>query len=164
MTSQLINWKKIRVVLEYAVYMVLAMILQSFLFSRFSVFGIKGFILPAAVTAVGMYRGGVRGTIFGLVLGIFADMSFSETTILFTLLFPIMGFAFGFAADFYINKSFFAFMVFTVAALFITAIMQLLSAAIISGAELIPGLLTAVMQTAVSIIPSALLYLPFRNR
>lgn len=164
MANQLINWKKISVVFEYAVYIVLAMILQSLLFSRFSFFGVKGFILPAAVVAVGMYRGGVRGTLFGLVLGIFADMSFSETTILFTLLFPIMGFAFGFAADFYINKSFFAFMVFTVAALFVTAIMQLLSAAIISGAELLPGFLTAVMQTAVSIVPSALLYLPFRNR
>lgn len=164
MVSQLFDWKKIRVVLEYAVYIVLAMILQSLLFARFSVFGIKGFILPAAVAAVGMYRGGVRGTVFGLALGIFADMSFPETTILFTLLFPIMGFAFGFAADFYINKSFFAFMVFTVAALFITALMQLLSASIISGAEFFPGLLTAVLQTLVSIIPSALLYLPFRNR
>lgn len=164
MAFQLIDWKKLRAVLEYAVYMILAMILQSLLFSRFSVFGIKGFILPAAVAAVGMYRGGVRGTVFGLILGIFADMSFSETTILFTLLFPVLGFLFGFAADFYINKSFFAFMVFTVAALFITALMQLLSAVIISGAELMPAFFTALMQTVVSIIPSALLYLPFRNR
>ena len=164
MISQLFEWKKIRVVIEYAAYIVLAMILQSLLFARFSVFGVKGFILPAAVVAVGMYRGGVRGTIFGLFLGIFADMSFTETTILFTLLFPIMGFAFGFAADFFINKSFFAFMVFTLFALFVTALMQLLSASIISGAEFFPGLFTAVMQTLISIIPSALLYLPFRNR
>ena len=164
MISQLFEWKKIRVVIEYAAYMVLAMILQSLLFARFSVFGVKGFILPAAVVAVGMYRGGVRGTIFGLFLGMFADMSFSETTILFTLLFPIMGFAFGFAADFFINKSFFAFMVFTVFALFVTALMQLLAASIISGAEFFPGLVTAALQTLISIIPSALLYLPFRNR
>ena len=61
-------------------------------------------------------------------------------------------------------KSFFAFMVFTVAALFVTALMQLLSASIISGAEFFAGLWTAVMQTIVSIIPAALLYLPFRNR
>lgn len=164
MVNQLFEWKKLRGVLEYAVYIVLAMILQSLLFARFSVFGVKGFILPAAVVAVGMYRGGVKGTIFGLVLGIFADMSFSETTILFTLLFPIMGFVFGFAADFFINKSFFAFVVFTVFALLVTALMQMLTAAIISGAQLLPGLLTAVIQTIVSIIPSALLYLPFRNR
>lgn len=164
MVNQLFDWKKIRVVLEYAVYIVLAMILQSLLFARLSIFGVKGFILPAAVVAVGMYRGGVRGTVFGLVLGIFADLSFPETTILFTLLFPIMGFAFGLAADFFINKSFFAFMVFTVLALLVTAIMQLLSASIISGAEFFPGLLTAVLQTIISIIPSALLYLPFRNR
>lgn len=164
MINQLFEWKKIRIVLEYAVYIVLAMILQSLLFTRFSVFGVKGFILPAAVVAVGMYRGGVRGAIFGLFLGLFTDMSFSETTILFTLLFPIIGFAFGFAADFYINKSFFAFMVFTVFALFVTALMQLLSASIISGAQFFPGLLTAVGQTLVSVIPSALLYLPFRNK
>ena len=163
MISQLFEWKKVRVVLEYAVYIMLAMILQSLLFSRFSVFGVKGFILPAAAVAVGMYRGGVRGTVFGLFLGLFADMAFSETTILFTLLFPILGFAFGFAADFYINKSFFAFMVFTVFALLVTALMQLLSASIISGAPFFRGIITAVGQTLVSIIPSALLYLPFRN-
>lgn len=163
MLSRFFEWKKVRVVLEYAVYIMLAMILQSLLFSRFSFFGVKGFILPAAAVAVGMYRGGVRGTVFGLFLGIFADMAFSETTILFTLLFPIIGFLFGFAADFYINKSFFAFMVFTVFALFVTAFMQLLSASIISGAEFFNGILTAVGQTLVSIIPSALLYFPFRN-
>lgn len=158
------EWKKVRGILEYAVYIMVAMMLQSLLFSRFSVFGVKGFILPAAAVAVGMYRGGVSGTVFGLFLGVFADMAFSETTILFTIIFPVIGFIFGFAADFYINKSFFAFMVFSVLALFVTALMQLLASSIISGAQLIPGLLTAVGQTLVSVIPSALLYLPFRNR
>ena len=40
--------REVGVFLEYAVYLLLAMLLQSLLFSRLSIFGVKGFILPAA--------------------------------------------------------------------------------------------------------------------
>ena len=104
-------------VIQYAVYMLLVMLLQSVLFSRISIFGAKGFIIPAAAVAAGIYLGGVRGAVFGIFLGLFTDMAFSETTVLFTILFPMIGFGAGFASEFYINKSFFAFMIFSVAAI-----------------------------------------------
>ena len=154
---------KMRVFLEYAVYLLLAMLLQSLLFSRLSIFGVKGFILPAAAVAAGMFLGGVRGAVFGICLGLFTDLSFTDSTFMYTLVFSILGFGAGFASEFYINKSFFVFMVMSIAAVLLTGLVQLLSAAIFSGAELLPGLKTVLLQTVLSIPPVMLLYLPFKN-
>ena len=164
MFNRLIEWKKLRGVLTFAAYMIFAMFIQSLLFSRVSIFGYRGFILPAAAVAAGIYSVGVRGAVFGLILGLFADMSFSESVVTFTVLFPIIGFAAGVASMFYINKSFFAFITFSAAAILLTALVQMLLAVIVSGAEILPALITALAQTAVSLIPAALLYLPFRHK
>ena len=163
MLNRLIDMGKMRVFLEYAVYLLLAMLLQSLLFSRLIIFGVKGFILPAAAVAAGMFLGGVRGAVFGICLGLFTDLSFTDSTFMYTLVFSILGFGAGFASEFYINKSFFVFMVMSVAAVLLTGLVQLLSAAIFSGAELLPGLKTVLLQTALSIPPVMLLYLPFKN-
>ena len=163
MLNRLIDMGKMRVFLEYAVYLLLAMLLQSLLFSRLSIFGVKGFILPAAAVAAGMFLGGVRGAVFGICLGLFTDLSFTDSTFMYTLVFSILGFGAGFASEFYINKSFFVFMVMSIAAVLLTGLVQLLSAAIFSGAELLPGLKTVLLQTALSIHPVMLLYLPFKN-
>ena len=160
---QHLEWKKLRVILEYAVYMMLVMLLQSLLFSKISIFGAKGFIIPAAAVAAGIYLGGVRGAVFGIFLGLFTDMAFPETTVLFTVLFPMIGFGAGFASEFYINKSFFAFMIFSTAAILLTGLVQLAAALISGGTEIVAGLVTVLLQTLLSILPGMLLYLPFRN-
>lgn len=164
MLNQIFEWKKVRVFLEYAVYLVLTMLLQALLFSRLSFFGAKGFIIPAAAVAAGIYLGGVKGAVFGLFLGLFTDMNFSETTVLFTILFSLIGFMSGFLSEFYINKSFTAFMILSTAAILFTGLVQLVLAIITSGAELLPGLLTVALQTLLSILPVMLLYLPFRDK
>ena len=160
---QHLEWKKLRMILEYAVYMMLVMLLQSLLFSKISIFGAKGFIIPAAAVAAGIYLGGVRGAIFGIFLGLFTDMACPETTVLFTVLFPMIGFGAGFASEFYINKSFFAFMIFSTAAILLTGLVQLAAALISGGTEIVAGLVTVLLQTLLSIPPVMLLYLPFRN-
>ena len=157
---QALEWKKVRMVIQYAVYMLLVMLLQSVLFSRISIFGAKGFIIPAAA---GIYLGGVRGAVFGIFLGLFTDMAFSETTVLFTILFPMIGFGAGFASEFYINKSFFAFMIFSVAAILLCGIVQLIHALAGGGTELTAGLITVLLQTVLSVLPVMLLYLPFKE-
>ena len=160
---QHLEWKKLRVILEYAVYMMLVMLLQSLLFSKISILGAKGFIIPAAAVAAGIYLGGVRGAVFGIFLGLFTDMSFSETTVLFTVLFPMIGFGAGLASEFYINKSFFAFMIFSTAAILLTGLVQLAAAVLSGGTEIVAGLVMVLLQTLLSIPPVMLLYLPFRN-
>ena len=158
-----IDFKKLRVFLEYAVYLLLAMLLQGLLFSRLSIFGVKGFVLPAAVVAAGMYLGGVRGAGFGICLGLVTDMSYTESSFMYTIVFALIGFGAGFASEFYINKSFLVFMVMSVIAVLLSGLAQYLAAVIFGGAELVQGIVTVLLQTALSIPPMALLYLPFRN-
>ena len=158
-----IDFKKLRVFLEYAVYLLLAMLLQGLLFSQLSIFGVKGFVLPAAVVAAGMYLGGVRGAVFGICLGLVTDMSYTESSFMYTIVFALIGFGAGFASEFYINKSFLVFMVMSVIAVLLSGLAQYLAAVIFGGAELVQGIVTVLLQTALSIPPMALLYLPFRN-
>ncbi len=158
-----IDFKKLRVFLEYAVYLLLAMLLQGLLFSRLSIFGVKGFVLPAAVVAAGMFLGGVRGAVFGICLGLVTDMSYTESSFMYTIVFALIGFGAGFASEFYINKSFLVFMVMSVIAVLLSGLAQYLAAVIFGGAELVQGIVTVLLQTALSIPPMALLYLPFRN-
>lgn len=158
-----IDFKKLRVFLEYAVYLLLAMLLQGLLFSRLSIFGVKGFVLPAAVVAAGMYLGGVRGAVFGICLGLVTDMSYTESSFMYTIVFALIGFGAGFASEFYINKSFLVFMVMSVIAVLLSGLAQYLAAVIFGGAELVQGIVTVLLQTALSIPPMALLYLPYRN-
>ena len=158
-----IDFKKLRVFLEYAVYLLLAMLLQGLLFSRLSIFGVKGFVLPAAVVAAGMYLGGVRGAVFGICLGLVTDMSYTESSFMYTIVLALIGFGAGFASEFYINKSFLVFMVMSVIAVLLSGLAQYLAAVIFGGAELVQGIVTVLLQTALSIPPMALLYLPFRN-
>ncbi len=158
-----IDFKKMRVFLEYAVYLLLAMLLQGLLFSRLSIFGVKGFVLPAAVVAAGMYLGGMRGAVFGICLGLVTDMSYTESSFMYTIVFALIGFGAGFASEFYINKSFLVFMVMSVIAVLLSGLAQYLAAVIFGGAELVQGIVTVLLQTALSIPPMALLYLPFRN-
>ena len=158
-----IDFKKLRVFLEYAVYLLLAMLLQGLLFSRLSIFGVKGFVLPAAVVAAGMFLGGVRGAVFGICLGLVTDMSYTESSFMYTIVFALIGFGAGFASEVYINKSFLVFMVMSVIAVLLSGLAQYLAAVIFGGAELVQGIVTVLLQTALSIPPMALLYLPFRN-
>ena len=136
------------------------MLLQGLLFSRLSIFGVKGFVLPAAVVAAGMYLGGVRGAVFGICLGL---VSYTESSFMYTIVFALIGFGAGFASEFYINKSFLVFMVMSVIAVLLSGLAQYLAAVIFGGAELVQGIVTVLLQTALSIPPMALLYLPFRN-
>lgn len=164
MLNDIFEWKKVRIFLQYAVYLILTMFLQGVLFSRISIFGAKGMLMPAAVVGAGLYLGGVKGAVFGIFMGIFTDIGFSENTVLFTIIFPVLGFLSGFLAEFYINKNFFTYMVVATLATLLTAFAQMLVAIVGRGAEFFPCLLMVFLQTLVTLLPMTLLYLPFRKR
>jgi len=162
--NELFEWKKVRVFIQYAVYLIVTLMLQGILFSRLSILGAKGLIMPAAVVGAGMYVGGVKGAVFGIFMGVFSDIGFSENTVLFTLLFPAIGFLSGFLSEFFINKNFITYMLLAFLACFLSAGAQMLSSVVKYGAEILPALLMLLLQTLVSLLPSMLLYLPFRKR
>lgn len=154
-------WSKInpRRVLLYALYLFLALVLQTMVLTYIRPLGVCPFVLPAAAVAVGMFEGGTWGAVFGLVLGIFTDMVFVESTVTFTLLFPALAFATGFVSQFFINRRFPGFMLAAAGALLITALVQMLKVwASDVGSPVMLG--TVLLQTLWSLPPAALAYFP----
>ena len=147
----------IKQILRYALFMFLALVCQNMLFTQLRIDGICPMILPAAVAAVGMFEGVNFGVAFGLILGIFADMAYVENTVLFTVLFPAIGFFSAFAADFFINRRFIAFLVLALAASLVTAVFQMVLC-LIKDTFSIALLRTVALQTLFSIPFSALAF------
>jgi len=156
--SDLIDRKKVRRALAWALYMLAVLLVQNMIFSRITVLGVRAMFLPAAVAACGMFEGGTAGAVFGLFMGFFADMSFPENTVLFTALFALLGFFAGFAADFFLNRKFWPYMAASLVALLVTALFQMLGPVIFSGAAAGPLLKTAGLQVLWSLPVSALIY------
>ena len=151
-----INFKRI---LQYWLFMFLALIVQNMLFTQLRPLGVCPMVLPAVAVAVGMFEGAVWGAVFSLIMGYFADMAFIENTITFTVLFPALSFATGFVAQFFINRRFFAYMGATLIALLVTGVVQMLKTAAMDAwaGSMIS---TVILQTLWSMPPAALAYFP----
>ncbi len=147
----------IRKILGYALYMLLVLIFQTMFLTQIRPIGVCCMFLPAAVVAVGMFEDPVPGAVFALILGVFADMAFVENVVLFTVLFPVLSFATGFVCRFFINRRFFAFIFTSIAALAVTAVVQMVRTAL-SDAWSISMLPTVVLQVLWSIPPAILSY------
>ena len=146
-------------VLRYALFMLLTLMAQNMILSHFRLFGSCPMVLPAVAVAVGMFEGATLGPLFSLIMGIFADMSFVEHTIFFALVLPALSFTAAFVSQFFINRRFFAFMGITLAALFITAVLQMLKT--LAGDTWSGAMLsTVIVQTLWSLPFSAVAYFP----
>ena len=146
-------------VLRYALFMLLTLMAQNMILSHFRLFGSCPMVLPAVAVAGGMFEGATLGPLFSLIMGIFADMSFVEHTIFFALVLPALSFAAAFVSQFFINRRFFAFMGITLAALFITAVLQMLKT--LAGDTWSGAMLsTVIVQTLWSLPFSAVAYFP----
>ena len=147
----------IRKILGYALYMLLVLVFQNMFLTHIRPMGICCMFLPAAVAAVGMFEEPIPGAIFALILGVFADMAFVENEFLFTVLFPVLSFATSFICRFFINRRFFAFMFTAVAALAITAAVQMVKTALTDSWS-VSMLTTVVFQVLWSIPPAIVTY------
>ena len=151
-----INFSKI---LKYLLFMLLSLIAQTMVLGQIRIAGVAPMVLPAVAVAVGMFEGATMGSVFSLLMGIFTDMSFVESQTFFTLVFPVISFAAGFVSQFFINRRFFAFMGLSLAALLVTASLQMLKTLAgntWSGSMLV----TVALQTLLSLPPAALAYFP----
>ena len=145
--------------LWYGVYMLVVLIVQDMVLTQIRPGGVCAFIPPAAVCAVGMFEGAIPGVVFGLVMGIFTDMFTPGTVITYTVLFPLLAFGVGFISQFFLNRRFMGYMLSALAALLITAIVQVLLVALGGGGGL-AALGTALLQTLWSLPVSVLCYFP----
>ena len=151
--------RRIKRILWYAVYMLVVLIVQDMVLTQIRPLGVCAFIPPAAAAAVGMFEGAIPGVVFGLVLGIFTDMFTPGTVIAYTLLFPLIAFGVGFISQFFLNRRFMGFMLSALAALLLTAFVQVLVTALGSGGAL-SAIGTAILQTLWSLPVSVLCYFP----
>ena len=158
MIRDLIDREKIRRVLLYLLYIVVAQFFQDTLFSSLSIFGVNMFFMPAAAVAIGAFEGGIWGAAFGLIAGFLADISFGNTA-LFVALFPCIGFAAGALSRYLVNRRFFAYMCLALLALALTAAFQFLGLAL--EGQSLPALAWVGLWQAVFSLPlAALLYFP----
>ena len=146
-------------VLQYALFLFLALLAQNMLFTQLRIVGVCPMILPAVAVAAGMFQGGTWGAVIALVLGIFADMAFVENTVLFTIVFPALAFGSGFISQFFINRRFFAFMGAALLGLLLTGFAQMLHVVVMDSFSL-SMLPTVLLQTLWSLPFAPLAYLP----
>ena len=151
--------RRIRRVLWYGVYMLVVLIVQDMVLTQIRPLGVCAFIPPAAVAAVGMFEGAIPGVVFGLVLGIFTDMFTPGTVITYTVLFPLIAFGVGFVAQFFINRRFMGFLLSALAALLLTALVQVLLISLGGGGGF-SAIGTGILQTIWSLPVSVLCYFP----
>ena len=146
-------------VLQYALYLFLALVVQNMLFTQLRVFGVCPLLLPAVAVAIGMFEGGTWGAVISMILGIFADMAFVENTVTFTVVFPMLAFGTGFISQFFINRRFFAFMGAALIGLFLTGLVQMLHTA--AGDVFSPVMFrTVILQTVWTFPFAPLAYWP----
>lgn len=162
MLRDLIDFKKIRLALWYMGYGVLILFLQDTVFARFGLFGVKMFFAPAACVAVGGLEEGYRGGLFGLWTGILCDMIFPEHVVLFTLLFPALGFFAGMAGEFWLSRTFSAYLAAAAAAIALTGLFQAAPAVLAQPGSILYCLLMVVAQTLWSMPMAAAVYFPAR--
>ncbi len=163
MIFDLINFKTIRRLFLYTGYIFLCFLAQELIFSRIEIFGVNPGILPAAIVAVSVFEGGIRGGVFGLLLGMLGDISYGNT-VLFTVIFPFIGFLAGAVSEFYTPKSYFGFLYLTLGGLFVTAFAQgFVLLVFMPDQSLFAIIVEGTKEIIISMIPSAALFVPCRE-
>lgn len=159
MLADLINFAKIRRAAAYAVYILVVLLFQNLFFSELRILGVRAMFVPAAIVAVGMYEGAVWGCMFGLFTGVLCDMSFGST-VTFTALLPVAGFFSGMLFERTVNRSFFAYMCMSAAAVLLVGFGQMFGLLILMGQSPAALLRTLLLQTLWAVLPAAVIYLP----
>ena len=151
MFFDIINWKKMRRGVLYAVYLLASLAVQNVLLSNVKISGVHPLPMPVAVVAVGLFEGGVWGGVFGLFAGVFCDAVFTESGVAFTIVFSLLGFFSGLLADYSLNRRFFPYFIISFAALLITAAVQMFRFLMFPEPDITTILTVAGIQTALSL-------------
>ena len=162
MIFDIINWKKLRHGVLYAVYLLAALAVQNVLLSGVKVFGVRPLPIPVAVVAAGLFEGGVWGGVFGLFAGVFCDAVFTESRVVFTVVFSLLGFFSGLFADYSLNRRFFPYFIISFAALLVTAAVQMFRFLVFSESDPAMILTVAGLQTVLSLPFTLPAYFPCR--
>ena len=163
MLLDLINFEKLKRALLYFAVILVVMALQTLLFSRLRILGAAPMFVPAVVTAVALFEGGVWGAVFGLVTGILCALRYSGTVVLFPILFSAIGFFSGMLAQYVMNRRFFSYFALSVAAFVLTAFCQMFRFLFFLNAPALAVLRVGLFQVLWSLPFPFLIYFPVKN-
>ena len=153
-----LSWKSVIKAAVYGALLIVLYVLQSMIFPRLSIFGIKPLILPVAVMCVSLFEGPIRGGIFGIFAGILCDLSFNQTVMQFTIFMTILGITAGYLFDTVLSTGFPSFLMCTGISLLICAAVQAFGIVFYNGAEILTVLIVAVGQMLYSLVFTFPLY------
>ena len=158
--------ERLRKIIFYALYIFIALVVQEIVLSGLKLGGCYVFVLPCVAVALGMFEGAFWGSMVALVLGLFTDLMYPETVIMYMILFPSIAFGVGFLVNYFLNRSFLAYMGAAFVCLVITGLVQGLKVLMTDGWT-IEVFITVLIQTLISFPTAVLCYFPpkrFRER
>ncbi len=139
-------------VLVFLPYLILLFLLQSTVFTRVTVLGMKPLILPIAVVGMSLFKGRITGGVFGLFSGMLMDLAYNQPTVEFTLILTITGIFFGVLSETVLVQGFPSFLLCSALQLVICSACEVLVLSVLAGAPVAALLGTAVSQCLGSII------------
>ena len=143
--------------MKYGILLLVLYILQGLVFPWFRL-GLVPLLLCSAVAGVALFEGSVKGGTFGLFAGILMDLSLGKPLIVFTLVFTAMGLLLGILGEALFTKRFISYIFSNIIILLVTAFIQMFSLLFFTMASVWHLILTAVLQTVVSLIFALPLY------
>ena len=147
MLLDLLNGTKLRRAALYLLFLAGALWLQFSVLARLEILGVRLFLLPVAVVAIGMWEDGLWGGVLGLLAGFCCDLAMAESTVTFLILFSVYGFAAGVLAEFAVNRRLLSCLILSALALLLTALVQILPLWVFHGVGLDALLPYALLQT-----------------
>ncbi len=135
-----------------APYLIILYLLQSTVFTRVELLGVKPLILPVAAAGIAFFCGRVEGGVFGLFAGILTDLSYNQLTVQFTLLLTLLGILVGLLADTVLVQGFPSCLLSCALVLVIISAYQVLSLVVLDGAPIALSAAVGLRQTLYSLI------------
>jgi len=149
--------------LLYALLLIVSYLLQAIVFPWLPIFGAKPLVLPAAVCAIAIHEGMLRGGAFGLAAGVLCDAALNQPTILFTLLLMAVGVGVGFLSDRILSRGFPSCLLCTVLTLLLCTFLQILQPVFFGGASVFVALWVGLLQVLYSLLFAVPAYLAARS-
>ena len=142
----------LRSILGMALIMLLCYFLQSAFFSRLLIFGAAPLLLPLAAVAAGLLGSSGWGGAFGLLCGILCDAALGGGGLVFTVALTVMGFFSGFLGDFILARGFPSYLLLSVCALLLSALIQMFRLLVFDRTPVWPLVRMGLLQSLASVI------------
>ena len=139
-------------IILHAVLIIVVYVFQSMIFPYLRLYGLAPLLLPVVSTGVAVYEGRYTGGVFGIFAGILCDVSFNEPVGVFTVLLTFSGLLIGTLADTVVMRGLATFFLGSAAVLAVSAFAQMFPLIFFQRIPPQPLMVTAIRQTAYSLL------------